>query len=161
MGAALYIALEKQIPDFDSVIDGKMLSKSEKQLASAAKRLGVRPLMEFFSTGAEEAEDLLGEDVAGDKRRSIGFSARASRGSKTWREVASCGRFLSITMGLHRTPLRGLDCTSIVIGGGLETRNGALQDEEPGRTNTRAEADSTAASTAARADDCYRVWPLR
>jgi len=65
MGAALYIALEKQIPDFDSSIDGKMLSKSEKQLAAAAKRLGVRPLMEFFSTSAEEAEDLLGEDVAG------------------------------------------------------------------------------------------------
>src|ERR1041384_8230295 len=65
MGAALYIALEKQIPDFDSVIDGKMLSKSEKQLAAAAKRLGVRPLMEFFSTSAEEAEDLLGEDVGG------------------------------------------------------------------------------------------------
>jgi hypothetical protein len=65
MGAALYIALEKQIPDFDSVIDGKMLSKSEKQLAAAAKRLGVRPLMEFFSTSAEEAEDLLGDDVAG------------------------------------------------------------------------------------------------
>src|SRR5690349_9355886 len=65
MGAALYIALEKQIPDFDSVIDGKMLSKSEKQLAAAAKRLGVRSLMEFFSTSAEEAEDLLGEDVAG------------------------------------------------------------------------------------------------
>ncbi len=65
MGAALYIALEKQIPDFDSVIDGKMLSKSEKQLAAAAKRLGVRPLMEFFSTSAEEAEDLLGDDMAG------------------------------------------------------------------------------------------------
>jgi len=65
MGVALYIALEKQIPDFDSVIDGKMFSKSEKQLAAAAKRLGVRPLMEFFSTSAEEAEDLLGEDVAG------------------------------------------------------------------------------------------------
>jgi hypothetical protein len=65
MGAALYIALEKQIPDFDSVIDGKMLGKSEKQLVAAAKRLGVRPLMEFFSTSAQEAEDLLGDDVAG------------------------------------------------------------------------------------------------
>ncbi len=65
MGAALYIALEKQVPDFDSVTDGKMLSKSEKQLAAAAKRLGVRPLMEFFSTSTKEAENLLGEDVAG------------------------------------------------------------------------------------------------
>ncbi|SRR6266536_2051168 len=65
MGAALYIALEKEIPGVDIMIDGKMLNRSEKQLAGAAKRLGVRPLMEFFSISADEASDLLGEDVAG------------------------------------------------------------------------------------------------
>jgi len=65
MGTALYIALEKTLPDVDTMIDGKMLSKAEKQLAKAAKRLGVRPLMDFFSTSADEAADLLGEDVAG------------------------------------------------------------------------------------------------
>ncbi len=65
MGSALYIALEENIPDLDTMIDGKMLSKAEKHLAKAAKRLGVRPLMEFFSTGADEAADLLGDDVAG------------------------------------------------------------------------------------------------
>jgi hypothetical protein len=65
MGAALYIALDKKIPEVDTMIDGKMLSKAEKHLAKAAKRLGVRPLMEFFSTSADEAADLLGEDVAG------------------------------------------------------------------------------------------------
>jgi hypothetical protein len=65
MGTALYIALEKKIPDFDTMIDGKMLSKVEKHLARAAKRLGVRALMDFFSTSADEAADLLGEDVAG------------------------------------------------------------------------------------------------
>ena len=65
MGAALYIALEKEIPGTDTMIDGKMLSRAEKHLAKAAKRLGVRPLMEFFSAGAGEAADLLGEDVAG------------------------------------------------------------------------------------------------
>jgi hypothetical protein len=65
MGTALYIALEQKIPDVDTMIDGKMLSKAEKHLAKAAKRLGVRPLMEFFSTSADEAADLLGEDVAG------------------------------------------------------------------------------------------------
>jgi hypothetical protein len=52
---ALYIALEKEIPDLDTVIDGKMLSKAEKHLAKAAKRLQVRPLMEFFSISADEA----------------------------------------------------------------------------------------------------------
>ncbi len=65
MGNALYIALEKNIPDLDTMIDGKMLSKTEKKLAKAAKRLSVRPLMEFFSTSADEAADLLGDDVAG------------------------------------------------------------------------------------------------
>ena len=65
MGTALYIALQKTLPDVDTMIDGKMLSKAEKQLAKAAKRLGVRPLMEFFSSSADEAADLLGEDVAG------------------------------------------------------------------------------------------------
>src|SRR5213596_3595860 len=65
MGAALYITLEKKIPDVDTMIDGKMLSKAEKHLAKSAKRLSVRPLMDFFSTSADEAADLLGEDVAG------------------------------------------------------------------------------------------------
>ncbi len=65
MGNALYIVLEQKIPDLDPMIDGKMLSKAEKPLAKAAKRLGVRPLMEFFSTSADEAADLLGEDAAG------------------------------------------------------------------------------------------------
>src|SRR5258705_7780284 len=65
MGVALYIALEKKIPGVDTMIDGKMLNKAEKQLEKVAKRLGVRPLMDFFSTSADEASDLLGDDVAG------------------------------------------------------------------------------------------------
>jgi hypothetical protein len=65
MGAALYIVLEKEIPGVDTMIDGKMLSRAEKDLAGAAKRLGVRALMEFFSTSADEVSDLLGEDAAG------------------------------------------------------------------------------------------------
>ncbi|MES2571981.1 MAG: hypothetical protein V4710_18245 [Verrucomicrobiota bacterium] len=65
MGTALYIALETVIPGVDTMIDGKMLSKAEEQLAKAATRLGVRPLMHFFSLSADEATDLLGDDVAG------------------------------------------------------------------------------------------------
>jgi hypothetical protein len=65
MGSALYIVLETEIPGVDTAIDGKMLSKGEEHLANAAKRLGVRPLMEFFSTSADEAADLLGDDVKG------------------------------------------------------------------------------------------------
>lgn len=65
MGAALYIVLEKNIPGLDTMIDGKMLNKLEEDLAEAAERRGVRPLMEFFSTDADEASDLLGEDIEG------------------------------------------------------------------------------------------------
>ena len=65
MGAALYIALENKISGLDTIIDGKMLNRAEKQLAEVAQRLGVRPLMDFFSTSADEAADLLGDDVAG------------------------------------------------------------------------------------------------
>jgi hypothetical protein len=65
MGAAYYIALERTIPNLDTMIDGKMLSKAEKPLANAAKRLGVHPLMDFFSTSVDAAADLLGDDAAG------------------------------------------------------------------------------------------------
>jgi len=65
MGSALFIALEKNIPGLDAMIDGKMLSNAEEQLAEVAKRCGVRPLMEFFSISSDEAEQLIGED-AGD-----------------------------------------------------------------------------------------------
>jgi hypothetical protein len=76
MGAAQYIALETKVPDVDTMIDGKMLSKAEKHLANAAKRSGVRPLVDFFGTGADEAAELLGEDVAGiDVPASQWFSA--------------------------------------------------------------------------------------
>ena len=65
MGTSLYIALEKTLPDVNTMIDGKMLGKAEKQLAKAARRLGMHPLMDFLSTSADEAAELLGEDVAG------------------------------------------------------------------------------------------------
>ncbi len=64
MGAALYIVLEKEIPSVDTIIDGKMLSRAEKHLAETAKRLGVRPLMEFFSVGPDEAAGFLGGEGA-------------------------------------------------------------------------------------------------
>ena len=82
MGAALYIALEKEIPGVDTMIDGKMLSRAEKHLAEAAKRLGVRPLMEFFSISADEASDLLGEDTAGIELPSVQWFS-AVEGLKT------------------------------------------------------------------------------
>jgi len=82
MGAALYIALEKEIPGVDTMIDGKMLSRAEKNLEEAAQRLGVRPLMEFFSISADEASDLLGEDTAGIEIPSVQWFS-AAEGLKT------------------------------------------------------------------------------
>ena len=52
---ALYIALEGSPPGFDTVVDGKALSRAEEEMALLAEQLGVRPLMEFFSMSREEA----------------------------------------------------------------------------------------------------------
>lgn len=64
MGAALYIVLEQEISGLDATIDGKALSRAEDKLALATRRLGVRPLMEFFSVSPEELSDLMdGEEI--------------------------------------------------------------------------------------------------
>ena len=59
---SLYIVLENQDPGFDLHVNGNALSRAEEQHAADAKRLGVRPLMEFFSIGPDEAGDFL-EDI--------------------------------------------------------------------------------------------------
>ena len=56
MGAALYIALETNDSAVDNVVDGKALSRAEGELANLARRLGVRPPMEFFSMSPERFE---------------------------------------------------------------------------------------------------------
>src|SRR4051794_17122056 len=63
MGAALYIALEKEIPGFDPMMDGKALSKAADQLDELAKSLAVRPLMQFFSADPEMLAEFLDEDA--------------------------------------------------------------------------------------------------
>ena len=57
MGAALYIALENDSAGVENIVDGKALSRAEGELAALAHRLGVRPLMDFFSMSAEEFEE--------------------------------------------------------------------------------------------------------
>ena len=58
MGAALYIVLEKEIDGFDHFVNGKALSSEEEALDEIARNLGVTPLMDFYSTSEEEAEEL-------------------------------------------------------------------------------------------------------
>ncbi len=54
MSAALYIILERSEPGFDTYVDGKALSRAEGDLQALARRLGVTPLMDFFSMAPEE-----------------------------------------------------------------------------------------------------------
>lgn len=61
MGAALYIALEREIPGFDPFINGKALSQVSDQLAVIATSVGVRPLMEFFSADPDMLAEFLDE----------------------------------------------------------------------------------------------------
>jgi len=64
MGGAYYISLESGIPGCDPAsIDGKALNRAADALENAARTLKVRPLMDFFSAGAEELESLLGDDA--------------------------------------------------------------------------------------------------
>lgn len=66
MGAALFITLEKEIPGFDTIVSGKALSRSADRLERIARKLGVKPLMEFHSANAVDAADFLeAHDVEG------------------------------------------------------------------------------------------------
>lgn len=57
MGAALYIVLEKQIDELDLFVNGKALSQEEEELDAIARDLGVTPLMDFYGTSQEEADE--------------------------------------------------------------------------------------------------------
>lgn len=64
MGAALYIILERTIPGADICVNGKSLAKNNDELGRMAKRLGVTPLMEFFSCSKENLSSLAEEHGA-------------------------------------------------------------------------------------------------
>ena len=61
MGAALYIALEQEIPSFDPFLNGKALSQASDRLTELATSLGVRPLREFFSADPDTIAEFLDE----------------------------------------------------------------------------------------------------
>jgi hypothetical protein len=50
----MFISLERKIEGFDEMVDGKGVGRAEAQLEKIAKKLGVTPLMEFFSASAED-----------------------------------------------------------------------------------------------------------
>lgn len=65
MSASLYIVVEGEDPGFDIFVNGRALARNEDALEKLAQRLGVKPLLEFFSAD-QNSMALLLEEGAGD-----------------------------------------------------------------------------------------------
>lgn len=65
MAASLYIVVEGEDPGFDIFVNGRALARNEDALGRLATKLGVVPLLEFFSAD-ENSMALLLEQGAGD-----------------------------------------------------------------------------------------------
>lgn len=61
----MYIVVEGEDPGFDIFVNGHALARNEDALEKLALRLGVRPLLEFFSADTNSMAALL-EEGAGD-----------------------------------------------------------------------------------------------
>jgi hypothetical protein len=65
MAASMYIVVEGEDPGYDIFVNGRSLARNEDALERLALRLGVRPLIEFFSAD-ENSMSLLIEEGAGN-----------------------------------------------------------------------------------------------
>src|SRR5882762_8312643 len=65
MGATLYIVVEGEDPGYDIFVNGRALARHEDAVERLALRVGVRPLIEFFSAD-ENSMALLIEEGAGN-----------------------------------------------------------------------------------------------
>jgi len=65
MSASMYIVVEGEDPGYDIFVNGHALARNEDALEKLALRLGVKPLLEFFSAD-ENSMALLLEEGAGD-----------------------------------------------------------------------------------------------
>ena len=61
----MYIVVEGEDPGFDIFVNGRALARNEDALEKLALRLGVKPMLEFFSAD-ENSMALLLEEGAGD-----------------------------------------------------------------------------------------------
>jgi hypothetical protein len=66
MAASMYIVVEGEDPGFDTFVNGRSLARHEDALERLALKLGVRPLIEFFSAD-ENSMSLLIEEGAGNQ----------------------------------------------------------------------------------------------
>jgi hypothetical protein len=62
----MYIVVEGEDPGFDTFVNGRSLARNEDALERLALRLGVKPLIEFFSAD-ENSMALLIEEGAGNQ----------------------------------------------------------------------------------------------
>lgn len=62
----MYIVVEGEDPGFDIFVNGRSLARHEDALERLALRMGVKPLIEFFSAD-ENSMSLLIEEGAGDR----------------------------------------------------------------------------------------------
>ena len=77
VGVALYIVAEREVPDVDTQVGGKALGRSNN-LDRLATRVGVRPLMDYFSTDPVQAAahiEELGEEPPTDIPEEVWFPA--------------------------------------------------------------------------------------
>jgi len=65
MSASMYIVVEGEDPGYDIFVNGHALARNEDALEKLSLRLGVKPLLEFFSAD-ENSMALLLEEGAGD-----------------------------------------------------------------------------------------------
>src|SRR5271168_5251506 len=65
MAASMYIVVEGEDPGYDIFVNGRSLARHEAAVERLALRLGVRPLIEFFSAD-ENSMSLLIEEGAGN-----------------------------------------------------------------------------------------------
>ncbi len=65
MSASMYIVVEGEDPGYDIYVNGRALARNEDAVEKLAIRLGVKPLLEFFSAD-ENSMALLIEEGAGD-----------------------------------------------------------------------------------------------
>ena len=65
MAASLYIVVEGDDPGYDIFVNGQALARNEDSLERLAEKLGVRPLLDYFSAD-ENSMALLLEQGAGN-----------------------------------------------------------------------------------------------
>jgi hypothetical protein len=62
MGMAVFISLERPIPNLDHMVSGKSIAQHMERLRDMARQAGCRPLEEFVSMDANAVTNLLGDE---------------------------------------------------------------------------------------------------